>query len=154
MATDAQLFISSFQLDTSPAALETQSKARYDRVTRYTALSTGDASIKLILDVNTDLYTLSPDTQFDLCLASTLNLDGTKDEGKSGGWREKQPGESDLSDGWDYVCYGKVYKFDEGKDGEEIKMYASFGGLLMYLEGPYRKLTSLRVDDIYLLIKK
>ena len=34
------------------------------------------------------------------------------------------------------------------------KMYASFGGLLMFLEGPYRKLTSLRVDDIYLLIKK
>lgn len=34
------------------------------------------------------------------------------------------------------------------------KMYASFGGLLMFLEGPYRKLTSLRVDDVYLLIKK
>ena len=34
------------------------------------------------------------------------------------------------------------------------KMYASFGGLLMFLEGPYRKLTALRVDDVYLLIKK
>jgi DNA-directed RNA polymerase I, II, and III subunit RPABC3 len=37
---------------------------------------------------------------------------------------------------------------------ENRKMFASFGGLLMYLEGPYRKLTPLRVDDVYLLIKK
>jgi DNA-directed RNA polymerase I, II, and III subunit RPABC3 len=33
-------------------------------------------------------------------------------------------------------------------------MFASFGGLLMFLEGPYKKMTALRVDDVYLLIKK
>lgn len=119
MASDSQLFLSTFHLDTSPSSLETQKKARYDRVTRYTALSS-DNAIRLILDVNTDLYTLSADTPFEVMLASTLNLDGTKDEGKSGGWREKQMGESDLSDGWEYVCYGKVYKFDEGSDGEDM----------------------------------
>jgi DNA-directed RNA polymerase I, II, and III subunit RPABC3 len=54
-----------------------------------------------------------------------LNLDGTKDESKSGGWREKQPGESDLSDGWEYVCYGKVYKFDEGGEGEDMYVLRS-----------------------------
>jgi DNA-directed RNA polymerase I, II, and III subunit RPABC3 len=118
MASDSQLFLSTFHLDTSPDAVATQTKARYDRVTRYTALSP-DNSVKLVFDVNTDLYTLSADTPFELLLASTLNLDGTKDESKSGGgWREKQPGESDLSDGWEYVCYGKVYKFEEGGDGE------------------------------------
>lgn len=32
--------------------------------------------------------------------------------------------------------------------------YISFGGLLMSLEGPVKKLTPLRVDNVYLLIKK
>lgn len=34
------------------------------------------------------------------------------------------------------------------------KAYVSFGGLLMCLEGPYKKLTPLRVDYTYLLVKK
>jgi len=34
------------------------------------------------------------------------------------------------------------------------KAYISFGGLLMSLEGPYKKLTPLRVDYTYLLVKK
>ena len=34
------------------------------------------------------------------------------------------------------------------------KAYISFGGLLMALEGPYKKLTPLRVDYVYLLVKK
>jgi hypothetical protein len=33
-------------------------------------------------------------------------------------------------------------------------VYTSFGGLLMALHGPYKKLTSLRVDYVYLLVKK
>lgn len=32
--------------------------------------------------------------------------------------------------------------------------YVSFGGLLMSLQGPVKKLTPLRVDNVYLLIKK
>lgn len=32
--------------------------------------------------------------------------------------------------------------------------YVSFGGLLMSLQGPVKKLTPLRVDAVYLLIKK
>ncbi len=34
------------------------------------------------------------------------------------------------------------------------KAYISFGGLLMSLDGPYKKLTPLRVDYVYLLVKK
>jgi hypothetical protein len=34
------------------------------------------------------------------------------------------------------------------------KVYVSFGGLLLYIEGPYKKLTPLRIDHIYLLLKK
>lgn len=34
------------------------------------------------------------------------------------------------------------------------KVYVSFGGLLLYIEGPYRKLTPLRIDHVYLLLKR
>jgi DNA-directed RNA polymerase I, II, and III subunit RPABC3 len=34
------------------------------------------------------------------------------------------------------------------------KAFVSFGGMLMSLEGPYKKLTPLRVDYTYLLVKK
>ena len=34
------------------------------------------------------------------------------------------------------------------------KVYISFGGLLMSLQGPYKKLTPLRIDYVYLLMKK
>jgi DNA-directed RNA polymerase I, II, and III subunit RPABC3 len=39
-------------------------------------------------------------------------------------------------------------------DAMDSKVYVSFGGLLLYLEGPYKKLTPLRIDYVYLLIKK
>lgn len=32
--------------------------------------------------------------------------------------------------------------------------YVSFGGLLLELKGPVKKLTPLRVDNVYLLIKR
>lgn len=34
------------------------------------------------------------------------------------------------------------------------KCYVSFGGLLMCLDGPHKKLSPLRIDNIYLLLKK
>lgn len=34
------------------------------------------------------------------------------------------------------------------------KAFVSFGELLLYMEGPYKKLTPLRIDYVYLLIKK
>ena len=34
------------------------------------------------------------------------------------------------------------------------KVYVSFGGLLLYMVGPYKKLTGLRIDYIYLLLKR
>jgi DNA-directed RNA polymerase I, II, and III subunit RPABC3 len=33
------------------------------------------------------------------------------------------------------------------------KYFASFGGLLLYMEGPHRKLNGLKIDDIYMLVK-
>jgi RNA polymerase Rpb8 len=34
------------------------------------------------------------------------------------------------------------------------RVFVSFGGLLLYIEGPYAKLNPLRIDYIYLLVKR
>ncbi|KAA6407621.1 MAG: RNA polymerase [Lasallia pustulata] len=140
---DSQLYEDTFTL----TSLNAQ---KYDRVSRISATSE-DATTFLTLDINTELYPCSVGERIHLVLASTLSLDGSKDDRK--GWREVGRGETSLADMYDYVCHGKIYRFEEG-EGENIKVFVSFGGLLLYVEGPYKKLTPLRIDYIYLLMKK
>lgn len=88
---------------------------KYDRVSRASANNpSGDVS--LTLDVNTELYPLTINDHMQLVLASTLNMDGSKDEAGKQGWRDvgSGKGEETLADGYDYVCHGKVYRFEEG----------------------------------------
>lgn len=176
--SDSTLFSATFRVNSL-------NPGRYDRVVRLVATSTDSSdpssSISLTLDINSELYQLSVGESVDVCLASTLNLDGSKDSDQRG-FRDVSrsgPGaglqqEQTLADGYDYVMHGKVYRFDEG-EGENMyvdfgllclltveqsvltysrKMYASFGGLLLFIEGPYKRLTPLRIDYIYLLLKK
>ena len=59
-----------------------------------------------------------------------------------------------LMEKFDYVMYGKVFKFSEEANGN-ITIYASFGGLLFSITGQPNTLTSFEIDErIYLLIKK
>ncbi|KKA28318.1 hypothetical protein TD95_003025 [Thielaviopsis punctulata] len=130
-------------------------QSKYDRVARISAKS-ADESVVLTLDINVELLTLAVGQNISVMIATSLALDGSKSEEK--GWRDptkgNNPPETTLADLYDYVCYGKIYKFEDGDDGKNIKVYASFGGLLLSLDGPYKKLTSLRVDYIYFLLKK
>ncbi|KAF2200091.1 DNA-directed RNA polymerases i, ii, and iii 145 kDa polypeptide [Delitschia confertaspora ATCC 74209] len=139
---DAQLFEETFNITS-------RNDQKYDRVSRIFGTST-DNTTTMSLDINHELYPLTVGENVQMVLATTLNLDGTKDEK---GWREAARGESTLADMYDYVCHGKVYRFEEG-DGEMIKVYCSFGGLLLFIEGPFKKLTSLRIDYVYMLLKK
>ena len=141
---------------------------KYERVSRLSANS-NDHSTVLTLDVNTELYPIAAGETIQVVLASTLSLDGTKDER---GWRDlNRTGEATLADMYDYVCRGKIYRFEEG-EGDNMwvlrriservsilspwksRVFISFGGLLLYLDGPYKKLTGLRIDYVYLLMKK
>ncbi|RVX67568.1 hypothetical protein B0A52_08096 [Exophiala mesophila] len=125
--------------------------SKYDRVSRIKAYSENGQEVLLTLDVNTELYPLNVDDRMTVALALSLNLDGSKDDGK--GWREVGRGEQTLADEYDYVCHGKIYRFEEGT-GDNIKVYVSFGGLLLYMDGPYQLLNALRIDYVYLLMKK
>ena len=48
----------------------------------------------------------------------------------------------------------KSIEYVEGTDVECSKVYVSFGGLLMAIDGPYRKLSPLKIEYVYLLLKK
>ena len=110
MSSDATLWDDSFQV----TALD---HAKYDRVGRISGKST-DSLSDMTLDVNTDLYPISVGETVQMLLASTLNLDGTKDDEK--GWKDMaKRDEITLAQQYDYVCYGKVYRFEEGKDDPE-----------------------------------
>ncbi|ORY19012.1 DNA-directed RNA polymerases I, II, and III 145 kDa polypeptide [Clohesyomyces aquaticus] len=139
---DAQLFEETFSITSI-------NNEKYDRVSRIFGTST-DNTTTMSLDINHELFNVAVGDNITLVLASTLNLDGSKEEK---GWREASKGEQTLADMFEYVCHGKVYRFDEG-GGESIKVYTSFGGLLLFIEGPFKKLTSLRIDYVYLLAKK
>ncbi|TGJ86701.1 hypothetical protein E0Z10_g2061 [Xylaria hypoxylon] len=141
---DAQLFEDTFTVTDFD-------QSKYDRVGRLTANST-DNQTQMTLDVNIELFPVLIGENLQVVLATTLALDGNRDN-EERGWRDVR-GESTLADMYDYVCHGKIYRFEDGVEGQTLRAYISFGGLLMMLEGPYAKLTPLRVDNTYLLVKK
>ncbi|CAL5870614.1 uncharacterized protein PFLUO_LOCUS4853 [Penicillium psychrofluorescens] len=142
--SDPLLFEDTFTITTINAQ-------KYDRVSRLTCSST-DATLSFTLDVNSELYPCAVGESLSLALASTLSLDGKEDTRAS--WREVSMGEQTLANDYDYVCHGKVYRFEEGATKDTMAVFVSFGGLLLYLEGPYKKLAPLRIDHLYLLLKK
>ena len=83
--------------------------------------SSPSSDLTLILDINSELYPLQKDEILSLNLSSSLRLDGKEDKG----WRDSGRGERTLADDYDYVCYGKVYRFDEGVKGPD-RVYISF----------------------------
>lgn len=87
---------------------------------------------------------------------SSTNLDPSSSTGEEAApsWRLDSTKSMGLADDYEYVMYGKVYKFD-GQAAERVTAYASFGGLLMALKGDYRHLSAVTVgENIYLLARK
>ncbi|KAF4952653.1 hypothetical protein FGADI_6543 [Fusarium gaditjirri] len=144
---DATLFEESF-------TVTEYDQSKYDRVARISCTSS-DSQTVMTLDINIELFPCAVSDTLHVVLATTLSLDGSKEDEK--GWRDVGKGgdaPATAADLYDYVCHGKIYKFEETFDGNTINAYCSFGGLLMSLQGPIKKLTPLRVDNVYLLVKK
>lgn len=115
---DSQLYLDTFTI--RPPATDPSAPCiidnKYDRVLRFKSISS-DNSTTLSLDINTDMFKVAKGETIEVLLASTLNLDGSKDAPEKG-WRET--GEQTLADMWDYVCYGRVYRFEEGSGGGDV----------------------------------
>ncbi|TFK41012.1 hypothetical protein BDQ12DRAFT_703852 [Crucibulum laeve] len=137
---------------------------KFDRVSRLYAHSK-NYEMDLTLDYNVELLPLQKDQSFALALASSL---ARGNAGGGGGanaiedaedkdrdvWRPDGKGTRGLEDDYDYVMYGKVYKFDGGT-AEIVTAYASFGGLLMSLTGSFRHMTNIVLGDpVYLLMRR
>jgi DNA-directed RNA polymerase I, II, and III subunit RPABC3 len=113
IASDAQLFEEHFRV-------ERLSEPKYDRVDRLYCHS-DDKSISMSLDVNKELFPCKVDDELHVALATSLRYDGSKDDER--GWRDvAKAGASDatLADIFDYVCYGKIYKFEDAEDGKTM----------------------------------
>lgn len=92
-----------------------------------------------------------------MALSNTLNNDGSKGSDKYDASFPGLKGKVSLMDKYDYVMFGKVFKFRDQTIGGQVRVEvtASFGGLLMQLVGDPKKLESLEVDNsIYLLMRK
>ncbi|KAJ2810778.1 DNA-directed RNA polymerases I, II, and III subunit RPABC3 [Coemansia furcata] len=130
---------------------------KFDRVSRVDARSqTHDMS--LILDINSELCRLDAGDKFKLTLASSLSLSDVKEPAAFGkgeaNWRAYVNGEErSLADDYEYVMFGRVYRYDNAS-GSKVSAFVSFGGLLACLEGDIRHLQNFVVgDSVYLLLK-
>lgn len=116
----------------------------------------------LILDINIDVYPVSQGDKLTVCLASTLNLDGTEMETARGSNNQYVYDSSigsrpTLADRYDYVMFGRVFKYKDSTASGHSKadVYVSFGGLLMQLTGDPKRVEDLDLDqNVYLLIRK
>ncbi|PVF93800.1 RNA polymerase [Serendipita vermifera] len=140
---------------------------KYERVSRLQARST-NFGMDLTLDFHHELYPLRAHDTITLVLASSLkigdttrtaasgiNAEGTgEDKADRESWRPSVGPSKGLDADYEYVMYGKIYKFDEGA-GERVTAYISYGGLLMALSGSYRHMSGIVLgENVYLLIRK
>ena len=114
---------------------------KYDRVHRIVGTSqSGD--IAMTLDVNIELFPVAMGDSVHLLVASTLSTEGAKDDSK--GWRDVTRGEPTLADHYEYVCHGKVYRFEEGEGGNmydqpratEAGTLTIFQKMFRFIRGP------------------
>ena len=116
--------------------------------------------MKLALDVMTEVYPVHPGQQLSFLLASSLKRQNaangggaSEDAADRDAWRLDQPGAQGIAEEYDYVMYGKIFKYDE-RSTEQVSVYGSFGGLLMALTGSFRHLSKLTVGaNVYLLLR-
>ncbi|CAI5979993.1 unnamed protein product [Closterium sp. NIES-65] len=80
---------------------------KFDKVSRVEARSE-QFDMALSLDVNTEVYPLAAGDKFTLALSPTLSLEGVSDEGVY-----DQSGRRSLMDRYEYVMYGKLYKYSD-----------------------------------------
>eukprot|EP01134_Creolimax_fragrantissima_P000563 CFRG0563T1 len=103
--------------------------------------------LEMKVDINTWLYPVEIGNKYTVVLASTIYEDGRPDKGAF-----DKTGASSLADNYEYVMHGVVYKVDEERDKRSI--YASFGGLLMLLQGERSNLSGISDNqNLYLLMR-
>eukprot|EP00211_Chloroparvula_japonica_P013015 CAMPEP_0119134540 /NCGR_PEP_ID=MMETSP1310-20130426/17135_1 /TAXON_ID=464262 /ORGANISM="Genus nov. species nov., Strain RCC2339" /LENGTH=138 /DNA_ID=CAMNT_0007125341 /DNA_START=293 /DNA_END=706 /DNA_ORIENTATION=- len=121
---------------------DTQGKY-FDKVSRFECQGE-NYEMELTLDINTDIYPLKVGTKLTLALATSISLDGGTEER---GYNVREAEGESLADNYEYVMYGKVFKFEQVKgSAARLAICVSFGGLLMQLTGDPRNLHGISLD--------
>jgi DNA-directed RNA polymerase I, II, and III subunit RPABC3 len=124
---------------------------KFDKVSRLICESE-NYEMDLVLDVNTDIYPIELGERLTLALATSLDLKGRGDQGY---WDYGESERATLADRYEYVMYGRVFKYSPDSRQEKVAIYVSFGGLLMRLTGDPRNMTQIKPDiNLYLLMRK
>lgn len=119
---------------------------KFNRVSRFVAVTSGDAPLELLIDINISLFPLAEGSRFGLALSSTLDPTGGTADGLD-------PSVLSVADDYDYVMHGKVYRCEPLGD-RKLGLYISFGGLLLRLKGDAEALASVELDSmVYVLLK-
>ena len=123
----------------------------FDKVSRIEGVAE-DSKCKINLDINSDIYPVSKENYYQILITKSLNSDGTPSPNNFN--YDIFTKKNSLMDQYDYVTYGKIFKFSEESAGR-VSIYASFGGLLLGITGSATQLSNLVLDErIYLLLKK
>lgn len=123
---------------------------KFEKVSRIVCDSE-NYELDLVLDINSDIYPVDIGDRLTMALATSLSLEG---ESESGAWDYGKGGPS-LADRYEYVMYGRVFKYSPDAKEEKVSIYVSFGGLLMRLKGDPRNMTQIKPDiNLYLLIRR
>lgn len=148
--------IVSFRMDLFSAIFTVRSVDKdgkqFDNVSRIECTSENNDSV-LTLDVNTQIYPMARDEVFALVLSHEITSERVKD-GEH--WHPSQLENSNASK-YEYVMHGKVYRYEEDPAHHRAKVFVSYGGLLMLLDGEQNALkdiTSDRGKGVYLMIRK
>ena len=103
----------------------------------------------LYIDIANEVFSLKTNEKFTFTLSSTLNLDGSPDSDEY--TADTKP---TLLDEYDYGMCGKVFKYEYLAD-KKVAIVASFGGLLMLIQGEQKHVMKIQLDQkIYALIRK
>ncbi|WFD24747.1 DNA-directed RNA polymerases I, II, and III subunit RPABC3 [Malassezia equina] len=128
---------------------------KFDRVSRVQAHSP-TLDMMLSIDIATDIYPVHVGQSLALQLVSSLRREKADADADAAADRDAWRLDADdtsLAKDFDYVMYGKIFKYDE-RSAEQVTVYGSFGGLLMALTGSFRHLSKITVGaHVYLLVR-
>jgi DNA-directed RNA polymerases I, II, and III subunit RPABC3 len=121
---------------------------KFERVDRLHCRGT-TYDVDMVVDVNSELFSVTANNKIVVALASTLSLHGAPDDGLF----NPVQGPS-LADPYDYVMHGRVYSIKH-LENQNIEIQASFGGLLFRLKGEQAYLANFTMDQqFFILVRK
>ena len=135
-------------LFSSTFKVERMDDSRFDKVARFYCTSQGT---NLFVDINVDVYPVQKNNELVVTFASTILKNGAPVPDTYDPTLFEQ---ETLADDYEYVMYGKVFKFINGSD-KNVSIVMSFGGLLAVLQGDAALFKDIELNSsIFLLAKK